>query len=847
MNKKKIIGLFPFLAIGSCLVGCGNSKAPVFTKDQLEYLPGVYYGKSGAVSLDETGLTLTGKENLSLVPTNIGTISLTSDDSSLENNVKEALLIEFGKKFNKGVDYRLYADINGDGLLHLEKRVNKEFVTFDTFMPDVSSISGSYAGSGYADSGAYNNYFLIGSDFDFGRGVFYGASKYGTVWSYLNSVYWKSGLKSFTYENSEYVGLTISQYDDDDYCFGTYAVAVGNETYYDPEVQRIILVEGGYPSLSLDPGVLHTLSMFDGENNVAIDLDETNKTLTIGDWVGNYVFSFDKDGLFVTATKNEETKKIRVQPFYVTIEENNSVTTLVNNDLTSLLGSFSLNNETLSISQNTDETFKLTVNGVETNFSKTIVDNRLGISFTKGNDTYKVSPHREDSVIKVNKNGTTDYYINVSKYNDMYVDTFYVNDGESSFGLTIDNSLNGTMNNNEGQLTLAYENGNKFPLIKGVIGDNNVTLNLMQSDIGMYKLTISQKEYFAFSQTVLNNVFGEYSSDGRNNLFINKDEARLNGVYKKLYFEPIYQAGTGLYVFGLNIDGVTYQALLNGCLFTYGESDDDFNSFVKTDVFLSIQGTYSQIGKFGIESIQMTADGHLYLDQVNEEGTGLDYKVEFPYFIVIPVGSSAKAMVEFPYYYKDIDQTVWIYISFFEEYVTIADLNYYRNEMVKVWGTYADEEMSNVLFVQNDSIYFNGNKLSITEKEVKLDSLVVYTSAYKFTFYDNYVTYVDSNGTTITLLKKLAYSDFDKFVGEYTANNITIKFEKDTIGYHVLLGETKIELSNFIMVIYNGNFAIKIDNLFDKYYFVLDTSTNTVSVVYEGGSLPPLPPLPPLL
>ncbi len=815
MNKKNIGFFLSLVGALACLASCGGDTSsstqseplpppPSIDEKDFSDLKGTFVGKSGTLNLTNAGLSIEGKLNLDLIPTKaIKLDSVVTDKEGIETTYKiEAL--EFNSAYNEFA-YRAYIDLYGDGFFHLEKEVDGTFATLDTFMPEVGYLSGSY--SSFGDSSASNVYDIIDHDFDFDKGVYPCSRCWPSTALYgpSNEFYYVSRTRIDTNNIKFPIVVTMELYDNDDYGYGENIVRAISD-----EKGTVGYRFGDDSTASVtDPGALNKQVLFDGTSTVTLEMD---------------------------VKSGEVTYSIRIGDHYVTVTNEDVTKVYAYNSVNELVGEFKKDGNTILISEGEKEGSLVTkYNGTTVDTTYVIHNNRKSLKFATGSTVYIVSPDKLDTSVEVTSNGTKSFFINETLFRSYFVDTMVIHNKKANLSIKIDENLKASEGVNSGNLALSYWHGQRYPSLVGKIGDKEITIKLIQPNIGYYEVTYGDEVFDSFSMTTLNKVFGTYSSNYKDRLELDIEKVVIDSKVLSYELKPIYQKGTGTYTFGIQVGEVVYENNLNGCFIT------DDKSYVKLDVFTSVFGTYSQYAKYGEENIKFL-DGKLTLDTVNSSNDGLDKDVEYNYLVMTAGDNSSKAVIAFEYTTNEAGEKVYVYIYFYKTYVTIVSQKYYKGSIYNSWGTYADESNSNVVYLQNDSIYYNGNQDFITSWKETEAGLVATSSTRTYTFKDGKVS-VKEGEVTLELTRKLTYTDFDKFVGKYTVGEKTFSFVKnDVVGYSLVDGSTKFDLTSMKITGENGKLTLIVSSFSAKYSLSIDLTTNEVTASYDAGSLPPPPP-----
>lgn len=844
MNKKNI-GFFLSLAGAlACLASCGGDTSsssstqseplpppPSIDEKDFSDLKGTFVGKSGTLNLTNAGLSIEGKLNLDLIPTKAIKLDLVVTDKEGNETTYKIEALEFNSTYNE-FTYRAYIDLYGDGFFHLEKEVDGTFATLDTFMPEVGYLSGSY--SSFGDSSASNVYDIIDHDFDFDKGVYPSSRYFPLSLSYgpSNQFYYVSRTRIDTSNIKFPIVVTMEMYDNDDYGYGENIVRAISD-----EKGTVGYRFGDDSTASVtDPGALNKQVLFDGTSTVTLEMDAEIKKFTLGDISGVYSTYVDEKGMRVDVESGGITYSIRIGDHYVTITNKDVTKVYAYNSVAELVGEFKKDGNTILISEGEEEgSLVAKYNGTTVDTTYVIHNNRKSLKFVVGSTVYIVSPDKLDTSVEVTSNGVKSFFINETLFRSYFVDTVVIHNKKANLSIKIDENLKASEGVNSGNLALSYWHGQRYPSLVGKIGDKKITIKLIQPNIGYYEVTYGNEVFDSFSMTTLNKVFGTYSSNYKDRLELDIEKIVIDSKVLSYELKPIYQKGTGTYTFGIQVGEVVYENNLNGCFITSEKS------YVKLDVFTSVFGTYSQYAKYGEENIKFL-DGKLTLDTVNSSNDGLDKDVEYNYLIMTAGDNSSKAVIAFEYTTNEAGEKVYVYIYFYETYVTIVSQKYYKNGIYNSWGTYADESNSNVVYLQNDSIYYNGSLDSITSWKETEAGLVATSSTRTYTFKDGKVS-VKEGEATLELTRKLTYTDFDKFVGKYTVGEKTFSFVKnEVVGYNLIDGSTKFDLTSMKITGENGKLTLIVSSFSAKYSLSIDLTTNEVTASYDAGLLPPPPP-----
>lgn len=794
---------------------------PYFEDSDFSYLLGNYYAKGSSVTITPDYLTIQGKDTLKLIPTDVRETTL--NYSSDEKKSYKTLNIDFSGKFNDGVDYKAYINFE-DGLLHIENLSTNSSI--GTYMPDIQGFSGTY--SAFGDGSEYNMYMSFDGHFDIERGVFPSNHRMMTNFGGEQSWY----LKSFytLLDDTPYIG--IEEYDEDDYGYGKSLVIK------DTAKKRISLLDGvdsleNYANYVTDIGGFHGLKLFDGTKSFTTSLDSDKKTFTFDGVTENYEVVLDETGYHLAMMLNGKKTLFSIGEYQLsTTAMDDEVSYYPIDDISALNGEFKYGDETFKISFDEENNVSVTVDSTKIdNVSYSIHNKRKSLQFQKDGKTYIISSDKANSSIRVEKDGSVFYPINEKLYSSYFTNTFIHQNEKERFVLFINEDKTYQIKKEAGKAQFSYHHGDKYPSLSLKYENKDCSLVLVQPEIGYFKLESETKSFSLYTQTVLDKVFGDYSSNGISDFKF--DENCLTKDSKKFTysFTPYREPKLGTYSFAITLDEnkILYKNNLHGTFF------NDNESYIRKDLFEDLYGTYSGYGKYGIENIKFTSEGKLYLDSLNSDKTGLVKDVEYTYFIMTNLSDQIAL-------YFNYSEDLKIMISFKENAVEITGMTYYRAELLNRFGTFTDDE--NTLCLQDDKLYLNGKSLTTLEEEIKKDRIIIKTSDYTFTFYkDGDNVTMDSKTETRKLSRKFTFEDYKKFYGSFTINGSKIEFKvSESLGNSLTIDG--VSYSYYISK-HKEKYALTFSLFSTTYYVMLDETTNELSTDYESSI--PLPPLPPAL
>ena len=843
--KKNLItlALLSFFSLSSCRnssatgsskpsAGSGSSttnsvspkpEPPTLGEDEFSYLIGNYYTLGGGLSVSSSKVkVIDGEKTYSLVPSAVVQANYPYSDES--KGEYESLTIEFSKLFNEGVEYQAYVNFE-DGLLHLEDISDVEAPkTLGVYMPDLSSLAGTY--SAYGDGDEYNMYFNFDGHFDSNRGVFPSSMK-GYA-SFSDEQIWY--LKSSFVKLNDRVYTAYERFDGDDYGYGK-EVFVKEES----KISSYQVLKDGslssYADYVSDAGGYNRLKLYDGTAGFTTSMDPVNHTIVfLGEKV-TYSTLIDDTGFHLVFNLQGKHYVLSIGEYHVDAMVDGVLKSFAVDDVSALYGSFVNGDESFEIRESEEEGGmpSVLVNGTKVEgVSYTLFRKRKTLKFTKDGSEYVIAPDRKGVSILLSKGGNLFYPFDKSLFVPYFTGFFVYQNYQDTFTLSIGSDLSYSLLGKKGKADLSFFHGDKYPKLSFEVEGKKSTLSLVQKEIGYYLLKDETGSKVLYSSSVLDSLYGTYSTDGVDAFVFSPSGISFEGKQHSYAFSPYLEPALGTYTFGVKTDdGTYYRSNLKGTFYS------DTSSMIDKSLFASLYGTFSGYGKLGIENIRFTEDGKLYLDSLNEDKSELVRDVEYSYNIM--TDTLGQVLLHFQY-----NENTRIFIYFRDGYVEIASLKYYNRSLLDYWGTYVLDDT--VVFFQNDTVYVNGISEMILEKRFEEGKTILVSANHTFTFYDGNVT-MDSKDACMKLQRKFSYSDYKKFFGTYSLSGSSIVFEEGDFGYSLKLDSRPV--SSFYIIKKDGKMTLTFDGIGTKYYLSLDEQTGEVTASFES-SLPPLPPPPPL-
>lgn len=807
---------------------------PVINKDTFSYLLGTYYAKGMTLSFDEDKLTITGDVNLKIIPTEVRTDAKTIGEDETET---EYLVCEFSEVYNDGKTYEAYVDFE-DGLLHVDQLILGEAKTIGTFMPDISFISGAYSFDGSGSS--YNNYLIIDGGFDLDRGSFKANNHYGDYYS--NEEYWH--YTSYYKKEGDTVYTMINQLDGDDYNFGPYYIIQKEEkTYFWDSYTPVSEFDPTGTSMAYvnDVGGFGGITLFDGKNSITTSIDTENRKFTYGDKEADYTYTRKEDGYHLICTIDGKETDFQMGNYHMKKTVDGKTTSLPFNNVEALEGEYEISGFKFSYKYDWDtDGYVVKFNDkVMSEYSYVIHNDRKAIKFTVDGKDYIISPDLAGSSVRLDTDNTIFYLINMKQFSKYYIRNFVAHDDKHDFTLNIDSDMSFIFDGKTGKAEFVYHRGDKYPSLNLKTDSDTYILSLKDNGCEYYTLTKGSEVIDLFSEDMANKIYDEYTTSGKDNLFIDREYLTLDGKSYVYSFVPFYQEKSGTYDIAIATNAFDNELIYNQYGTLYTEIDENTTKYyVTTSTLEKIAGSYSLNGKYGVENIKFTSDGKLTLDSLNATTHELIRDVEYNYSIMTN-GEDYNAVIGFAY-----SPTTTVYIYFYANYVAITGLKYYRSEQLSAFGTYSDG--TDVIYYSEDTLYVNGEKKTIGNIASDFEKTIIQSGSDTYTFYtsseNNNVT-LDNASTAKKLDRKLSFDDLSKYVGTYTINSTEVKVTKNQYsGYDVSVAGSSMD--NKHIELHDGKLALTFGDFSCTYYLMLDEETGKITTDYQSASIPTPPPLP---
>lgn len=852
------------------LVGCGNSSSsttnsttsppttssntntitlPELSEEQFGNLLGKYYGTLGTVTISNSSLILDGEESLNLIPTSVTEQSISVSGGTFKNKI-----VNYSSDFNDTA-YRAYLEYSKENrVLVIEKSLNNTFQKIGTFMPDISSIAGSYTYDGTAD--IYNVALVFDGTYSAEYDVFIVSQVHK---DYPNSRYFHYIKSSFAIIGSaEYLSVEVFDYADDYSYFKLFAK--NNES---GSIDLFDVTDPTYCYMSSTSHFLFGNYIDENGKEVVLTLNEEGKTVQFNqDTPLAYEMKVDDRGSYAEVLLDNKTTLLRPTPFGMEIEQADKVSLFAFDRNQDLVGTYSYKDlEYNFLIDSTTNAAKLLINNVETEKHYGIVDRQKAVIFTHGDKEYSIIGERMGVSVIGYENGQKIHLLNTSYYLEWFEKDFISKSTQYTEYLSIDENyiVSYGLSNYQGYLTYSSTEENPYVLVEAM--GLTLEFRIYDTSIHCYSLTIKENnnesvKYF-FDRQTINEIYDSYTKKGKVDLIIDDNFLTVDGVKVPYEIKPYFNSEyfTNLLSIMYQKDGQKYILIMDliGSVTEYRIVEDGFlliGTLIPHSYFKNLVGVYYFEGAYGPEKFKLTDDGKFYADTMNTTGDGLIYDVEMQYDLVMTMSSDGVRKPSIIFYYGTT--SIFLYsddnalkIDFGE-----SELKYVKEELFVYQGLYLSEDSEHAIFLTNNQIYVDGNLAVINSVEQVFDidycKLNITSEGETFTLYMEH-----SNGKrTLTDYNTRSYEQVKFSIDNYLCE-ITNDSETASIAYvqNKLTGVNELKVTidgkeyDYTVVVYNGNIAVKVVDSYDtEYYFYIQGDSVTLDIV---RSAPPPPPPPP--
>lgn len=830
-----------YLVVASMLLaGCASTTPENLIPENFkEDLSGTYYSANGKLEVSETAVTFNEKE---LKPTKFVVESFEEQILDATKSVEHAVIYLKDGKDN----YRTYLSGSDNYYqLVLEQKIDGDYKIIDHFMPSIESLTGAY--TGYGDSHPNNVVYHVGNNFNFHRGFFdigIKAPSYGMITDslYIESFYTltEDGLQvvaSFKdyadgYEYGKFVAATIDGQeglcyaDSTDWLFYYYDPMFVTYPYYADE-------NTSFASGTIDPSTL---------------------SVTIGETSYSYSISRDeKIGQVVTLVNGTNTTKAYPTQYGMVLETADSTTEFVSDSVEYLAGTYKHIDKTFSYDLNSNE---VKLNGEIVDHSFAIFNHQKSIKVTTDEGELFFSPFKQNIAILVTSSTSETFYINEESYSSSYGHNF-ISKGYGTYDeITITPDFTVIYDGKIVDGSLIYDPKLEYPYVDFSINGETYIFSLIEASIGAAQLkTPNGETYDFFIKEKITDLYNEYTSHHETDLIINPYTIEYYGksvdyAVSAYYYEPIFGY---LMSITFNTDDKKMLAFTNTDMIaidiTNADGTIETKTFIATEQFASLVGSYYLEGTFGPEKFTLTADGHFYADTVNSTNNGLIYDVEYDYSLKMSYGLMGEA---YPTIIFHATSTQSLDLIKNGDKLTLNLLTYVADYLFKFNGVYISD-YGTVVELRADALYVDGKLATINS--ITYDEYGTYINAtagfstYTYSFYDY------GEGEIYLYTDDMLYScymksdfDFDSLVGEYTSSlttyTLSINYVPGTeIANGYALSNGFMTYTTYSIVMHDGYLSLQFNIGFDTIYIYATESGNVLEVVSAG--LPPVPPPPP--
>lgn len=817
---------------------------PTFSADDYEEeLLGTFYNKLGTLTIDSEKLVLSGEDGFTLFPIKIEEIR--------ENNaIRQAIYyINVDTKEN----YRVHLNYEEKIELSLEKESDDSFDVLADFMPSAQQFTGTY--TGYGDTSIYNNAFIITNEYN---SVYDSFNISTMMFGYGYPVYGAFGYYSKTYfqnvDGQMRVLMDIFDYEDDYLYYSVYLNVDGNrssliDTSFGGEVfvSDITMVYGTY-FVSEDETLSFTYeSTFDD----ATFSESMSPTIKMGDETFDLSLYYD-DGSYYHLKNDSRDILIQGTTYGINLYENDTVSFYPLNDLSHLGGNYK--NSALEFEFDSD-TNELKINGVVTKYKKAIFDGKLAIcTVIDGKEMY-FSEYKPDVAIEMSESENKEFLTNYNEFVSYFNKSYELVDLGESEKLSIDEEFNVTYKGKETKGSLVYDPTLKYPFVKFSLDGVDYEFSIVELDKEAYALKSDGDEKYFFEDSIFETLRQEFTS-GKGKISFSGTKMNYFGTDLTYKIKPVYDNDTFSYKIRVyfTASGEEHFIILDtfGMLTDYLASDEKnpLETYIPISNFNDFVGRYVFDGTYGPEAFELTSDGKFYADVLNESGDGLVYRQEQTYHIgkVLLADNTITTALQFQY------DNMWIYLYKNEHSVTVFNTKYVDERLFAISGIFTSADLSDVLFVNRDVVYLNGNEVALTGIDGKLEA----NSTITFSLGDgtSLVATFDENKNLKTLthdgvsLTK-GEAQLKDFMGTWLDSSGNIFTVKEFIGLGGVADGLTITVikpdgssssyEDYIVVNRNGKLALKVNGISETYYLIYSGG----EVIVETESSIPLPPPPP--
>lgn len=831
-------------------------KPELPTFNESEYADGVlgkFYAPLGDLTVTADSLVLDGENDLKLYPTKIEDV--TSGDTSRK-------AVYYDSTHNDG-DYRLYFSFEEKMELLLEEKVNNEYVLLDSFMPDVSPFVGTY--TVYGDSSMYSVALAITDEysgdldtFTINRGLFSTG-----VPTYNNDYYFAKTYYSLL-NNKMTLMVDIWDYEDD-YLYYSCYLELNDQVagLFDITMEQVVYISDVtfvYGDYFVDEDTSLKFN-YTSSFNEETYMETLNPEITIGDEKFTFGLHYDNGSYYHLKNDNREIF-IQATPYGIKWIENNETKYYPFNSTMQFNGAYE-NSDGLRFDFTYDSmdyaNGSLLLNGTQSEFEKVIEGQKLGLKARLNAVDYIFTEFQVGRAIEVTVNNETSFLLNYDLFMTYYDHTFESIVNGVVDTLVVDDKFNVKYKNKNYEGTLTYDPGLEYPYVVFDASGTNYVFSVLDEDAKAYTLTSGTEIINYFSDELVNTLEKVYTS-GKGQVSFKDGVMTYKGVDKPLTIEPVYDDYSFTYLVRITFkDGETdkyfnYETFYQLTEYIVGV-EDPIETYIYQEIYDSLVGRYVFTGTYGDEAFELTRDGKFYADILNETGDGLIYRQEKEYHVqVVPLANGTLApAISF------LHQNVWVYLYKDGNSLLVFETRYVEERLHAVNGIYHNDDLSQIVFINRDKVYVNGEEVSVNSISGELAANAKITINVTLNGKPTDLVFaLDENKELVDLtlgtnnLEKSSV-DLAAFKGTFEDKNGNIYTFKDFVGiggandgYQLEVKQKDSTLpgmtyTEYVAVNRNGKLALKFSGLSANYYLVYDNGVITAES--EAGGLIPPPPL----
>lgn len=744
-------------------------------------------------------------------------------------------------------DELFYLSLVGEDKFTLElssfNETKQDFEVVGSFMPTIKEFSGYYTYDGSGDP--YNTVLSIGDEYDAYKDVYFvGTYFYSSYYGSLDVYY----VKSFkTVVDGQFV-TAIELFDyADDYSYGVYVIKEEENTYC------LYNFEYDYADWYLDVTYLNATFVGNNGDTTLMYVDAANDTIYDYNIDASYTYTvgYDNiDGQIITINNEGNEYRIHPNPFGFSVNgPANFYYEYAIKDLANIEDDVYENNNikfTFTFSYDTFD-YIAKVNDVEVDYSLTIYDSRASYKVTLEGVDHFFTSYKEGIAMIHASEGKEEFLTN----KEAFIEAFEFEFTSIYFGeridAKIDSSFNLLINNNEYPLDLVYNPKVGYPYLQ----DKNqlFTFEIFDSSSAIYSLCFNESYVYFIASDRFESIKGEYTDKIETSLTISDTIVNIKGNASGYNLTAIYLKESFSYILGFVAASEYYiveQDMITHVAKETGTEDwITVETFIKTELALTLIGKYCFNGSLGVETFELKEDGTFFADAL-ENGQLVNRQYDY-HLYVMEYNNVLTPVIGFIVDNGTNSMVVFLYYEGFS--VTVFGSKYVRQELFNVNGVYVNSDKTSVLSIIDNNVYLDGIKGTVSEisssGNATFITFDINGSSHSVSIANGVLTFSwgDLTGEIYTQTE----FDVGALVGTHTANGSTVTVSANInpmtqVQNGYLFADGFGNVTEYTFVIYNGQLAVKVVIGMINYYFVI--SEEVVVLFVEDTLPPPPPPLP---